>query len=169
MDKEKRLRKMKRKLKKLKIIKDATKKPLNHTTAKEKTKILKAAFVEAFKRNLTVISSACEDIGITRQIVDIWKKEDTEFAEKLSDLDDYPLDLAEKAHLKKIQQEDSQHILFHLRTKGRKRGYGQTVAHEGSKENPIKFEHNISDEQAKEIMEIALAAKKYKLENGRQS
>lgn len=91
--------------------------------------------IEALKKSLGVVSSACEEVGISRRTHYNWLNDDEEYKRKIEEIDDYCIDFAESALFKKIKEGDNTAIIFFLKTKGKKRGYiertEQQVEHKG--------------------------------------
>lgn len=110
-------------------------------TERASTKVKKKLMIEAMRNNLCVISLAAKAVGINRKSHQRWMKDDPNYKEQIEELDEYALDFVESKHFKKINDGNSKHILFHLRTKGKKRGYGESMEHTGSDGGPIKTMH----------------------------
>ena len=91
-----------------------------------KTKTLrgkKRLMIEALTRQLGVISSACKQVGITRQTHYRWLKEDPAYKKVVEDIPEYVLDFVENSLFKKISEGDTSSIHFYLKYRGRIRGY----------------------------------------------
>lgn len=70
----------------------------------------------------------------SRKSVFNWVRAHRDLQELVYHLREEVLDVAESHHFQKVQEGDSRHVLFHLRTQGRKRGYierreAETVVH----------------------------------------
>lgn len=87
----------------------------------------KAMLIKALKQSLGLISPACEAAGISRQMFYIYMKDDPEFKREVEEIDDYVLDYVENQLFKKIKEGSEKSIHFHLRNKGKKRGYGDNL------------------------------------------
>ena len=100
----------------------------------------KNAFLEALRKSLGVISTACEAAGISRQTFYNWKRDDEDFSQEVEDISETAVDFAESKLLEKINGVtmgkivDGQKviyetapsdtaIIFFLKTRGKSRGY----------------------------------------------
>ena len=83
----------------------------------------KTRLIEAYKNSLGNVSKSCEAIGISRETFYRWRKADKRFAEKINDIDEASIDLAETMLLKNIRDGKETSLIFYLKTKGKKRGY----------------------------------------------
>jgi len=116
-------------------------------TAKEKahkekeelrTKTKKAAVLEALKRTLGVVSTACEASDCSRSQFYAWREADPEFKAATEEVTEFALDFVESKMMtlingvKKLTDDgvtiyekdpDKILIMFYLKTKGKKRGY----------------------------------------------
>lgn len=84
------------------------------------------AFLEALKACNGIVSTACKAVGMSRSVVEMWKKE-PEFLEKLNEIREDTNDFIEGALLQKVAEGDTACILFCARTKLRQRGYSEKV------------------------------------------
>jgi hypothetical protein len=83
----------------------------------------KEKLLEACEKNMGLISYACAAAGLSRQTFYDYYRIDPEFKRRYDELEVRNTDMVELALMKKIQQGDTQAILFYLKTKGRKRGF----------------------------------------------
>lgn len=105
--------------------KTATRKP---TAQDEKTAKNKENFLKAYTANLaTNITQAAKGANIDRTTYYHWRKTDKEFDAKCTDIEEGQIDFAETALFMAIRNGDVGAIKFYLQTKGKKRGYGNTV------------------------------------------
>lgn len=128
------------------IDKAATEKP-RLSTAKRKKKLLKALV-----SSLGVVDEACKKAKICRTSFYTWMKDDPDFAEKVKDIEDVALDFVESQHYELIRMGSTKNILFHLKTKGRHRGYGESkeLIHKQYVLNNLK---DLSDEELEKILD----------------
>lgn len=96
-----------------------------HRYSKSQRTALKQLYLEALRKSAGVMAPACEAIGVERNTIYRWRKEDPEFNEACDGILEVALDLAETALLKNIQKGDTKAIEFFLRCKGKSRGYDQ--------------------------------------------
>jgi hypothetical protein len=92
--------------------------------------------IEALKASLGVISTACENVGISRQTHYRWLTEDESYKEQAENITEAAVDFAESKLFERIKGVTVQNkegvydqppsdtaIIFYLKTKGKKRGY----------------------------------------------
>ncbi len=88
----------------------------------------KARFLKAYEQQSCNISAACRAAKIkSRKTFYRWLESDPVFAEQVSDLDEADLDFSEGALKKQIGNGNIAAIIFHLKTKGRRRGYIEQI------------------------------------------
>jgi len=111
----------------------------------DKTDINKKLMLEALKSNLGIVSKSCEAVEISRDTHYRWLKEDKEYCEAVSELNERSIDFAEgqlfnlMAGAKKqvvtntgrvVEIKDAPNataIIFYLKTKGKHRGYIERI------------------------------------------
>ena len=90
----------------------------------------KRKFIKQLSNNLGNISEACKKSNISRQTYYRWL-EDEEFKEKCDNVPEELLDIAEHALLSEINNTKSKGhttaTIFYLKTKGKKRGYSESL------------------------------------------
>lgn len=97
--------------------------------------------IEALKKSLGVVSTACENVEISRQTHYRWLAEDPEYKQQVEDISDDAIDFVESKLFEKIngvtiqtlnskgeptvydQAPSDTAIIFYLKTKAKKRGY----------------------------------------------
>jgi hypothetical protein len=96
--------------------------------------IHKKAMVEALEKSLGIVTTACKQVGISRETHYRWLREDEEYKAAVDSLQDMVLDFAESQLHKQIQGGEVTSTIFYLKTKGKKRGYveRQEIQHEGN-------------------------------------
>ena len=85
--------------------------------------IKKKAIIEALHKTLGVVTSACKIAKISRQTFYRWLTEDEEFKKEVADIENVALDFVESKHYQLINEGNPANIIFHLKTKGKDRGY----------------------------------------------
>jgi len=98
-------------------------KQMSKNKIQRKTTPKKKAMIEALEKTLGVVTTACKIVEIDRGTHYKWLKEDEDYAEAVTDLDDLVLDFAESQLHKKVKDGDTASILFLLKCKGKKRGF----------------------------------------------
>lgn len=103
----------------------------------------KKRLLDALEKSFGVVSDACKAAGVSRQTFYQYKKEDPGFADAVDAMEDVGLDFAESALYKQIKEGIPSSTIFYLKTKGKKRGYVESILHGGDKENPIQVDIKI--------------------------
>mgnify|MGYP003672102083 FL=1 len=110
-----------------------------------KTEQHKKAILEALEKSLGIVTTACKNVGIGRTQFYNWLKEDKEFADKVSDIENVALDFAESQLHKQISNDSTSATIFYLKTKGKKRGYVERQEITGADGMPTNFQIEIID------------------------
>lgn len=87
----------------------------------------KKALLIALERTLGNVADACKTVGVSRSTYYNYLREDTDFAELVSNIDESGLDYAESILKQKVLTGNMTAIIFYLKTKGKDRGYIETV------------------------------------------
>ena len=113
-------------------------------TKTDKTKIKKEAMILALQKTLGVVTPACKSVDISRETFYKWVREDEEFASRVKEMPEIALDFVESKHYQLINDGNPANIIFHLKTKGKGRGYQENmdVTSEGKQ---ITFNLNFPD------------------------
>lgn len=85
---------------------------------------IKIALLEALKKTLGIITTACALCDVNRGFFYELCKEDPEFAQQVKDVNEIVLDFSESKLLQHIKNDNLSATMFHLKYQGRKRGYG---------------------------------------------
>jgi hypothetical protein len=88
-----------------------------------KTTHKKELMIEALRKSLGIVTTACLNVGIERSTHYDWLKLDSDYKAKVEALDDVVLDFAESQLHKSINNGSDTATIFFLKTKGKKRGY----------------------------------------------
>lgn len=88
-----------------------------------RTDTQKNAMLQALQSSLGVVSTACKNVGISRQTHYEWMKEDIDYASSVKDLENVTLDFAESKLHELIFEGNVASVIFFLKTKGKARGY----------------------------------------------
>lgn len=88
-----------------------------------KTNANKKAMIEALKKSFGIVSTACENVGISRVTHYEWLKTDNDYAAAVDEVNQRTGDFVEGRLLSKIKDGDTTAIIFYSKTKLKKRGY----------------------------------------------
>ena len=97
--------------------------------------ILKNSLLLALEKSLGIITTACKSAGCSRETYYNYLKSDEEFKEKVEAISEMQLDFVESAHLKLVKDGNPTNIIFHLKTKGKSRGYQESLITENVNKN----------------------------------
>jgi undecaprenyl pyrophosphate synthase len=100
------------------------------------------AMVKALVETLGNVTTACLQVGISRETHYRWTKENALYKERTSEVEEIELDFYENALRKQIKEGNAACIIFALKTRGRKRGYIEKneVEHTGARPIQLVFE-----------------------------
>lgn len=102
-------------------------------TSANKTKNNKIQLIEAMKKSLGIVTTACKAVGVERTTYYDYYNKDEKFRKEIDDISNMALDFGESALLKQIKEGSVAAIIFYLKCKGKKRGYveRQEIDHSG--------------------------------------
>lgn len=121
----------------------------------------KKRFIEVLKKSRGIISSACESVDMSRQTYYNWLEADPEFKQAVEEVNESMIDFVESKLMQKINGiEVLDHksgdvydlppsdtaIIFYLKTKGKSRGYVESVVNKN-----INVNTEVSEDKIKEI------------------
>lgn len=86
-------------------------------------KVKKKKLLEALERSLGIVTSACKEVGLSRNQFYLYYNTDEDFKKRVDEIQDITLDFVENQLLKKIRDGSEKSILFYMKYRGRKRGY----------------------------------------------
>ena len=81
--------------------------------------------LRALEKTLGVVTPACNKVGINRKTHYEWIKNDAEYKASVDDIENAAIDFVESILYSNIEQRDVSSTIFYLKTRGRKRGYGE--------------------------------------------
>ena len=93
----------------------------------DKTEIRKAYFLEALELNLGIVTQTCRATGIPKSTYYNWRKTDIDFKANALEVDEVVVDFTESALYKRVQMGDTTAIIFTLKTKGKRRGWVESI------------------------------------------
>jgi predicted DNA-binding transcriptional regulator AlpA len=88
-----------------------------------KSERLKKELLSALKKNLGIVSSACDALGVSRTTYYKYYNEDEDFKKQVNDIGEATIDFAESSLFELIRSGNTAATIFFLKTKGKKRGY----------------------------------------------
>ena len=85
---------------------------------------LKRKFIEILTANLGHFSKSAVQLGVNKSTLYDWCKQDKDFQKAIKDVDIQLIEMVESELYKKIKAGDTNAIIFFLKTKGKRRGWG---------------------------------------------
>lgn len=82
---------------------------------------------EVYEKKAGNISATCTALGIDRNTLIGWKERYPKLAQLLDEVDESLIDFSESKLLEQINAGNLTAIIFHLKTKGKKRGYVESM------------------------------------------
>ena len=92
----------------------------------DKSDTKKRQMIEALSNSLGVVTTACKNVGISRDTHYRWLSDDPEYNTKVKELENIAIDFAESHLHKLIKDGSAAATIFYLKTKGKARGYVET-------------------------------------------
>lgn len=111
----------------------------------QKQHIKKEKFLEALEQSMGIMSTAAKKIGVDRTTPYRWIKEDEEYADKVKEIINVPLDFVESKLFEAINNDNITAIIFYLKTKGKHRGYVERHELSGIDNKDLKIEIEVID------------------------
>ena len=112
----------------------------------KRTQPNKKKLIAALEKSLGIGTEACEKAELSRTQQYKWYKEDEDYRKAVDDIEGKFIDFAE-THLKEqIEKGSTPATIFYLKTRGKRRGYGDTLDITSDNE-PIIIEFNIDASQ----------------------
>lgn len=96
------------------------------STPKKTFNAKKAAMLKALHDNLGLVTQAAAQCGIERTTHYLWLRTDPDYVEAVKELNNVTMDFVEEAHFRNIRKGESANIIFHLKCRGKERGYFET-------------------------------------------
>lgn len=96
-------------------------------TAGDQSRQTKRLMLQALERTLGIVTTAAKLAGIHRATHHSWMVADEEYRDAVHALSDVALDFAEEKLHEMIKDKQPAATIFYLKTKGKKRGYIETV------------------------------------------
>ena len=87
----------------------------------------KSEVIKVYENSLGNVSMTCRSCSMARETFYRWLHEDEKFKASIIAIDESLIDFSESMLLKNIREGKEASIFFHLKTKGKSRGYIETV------------------------------------------
>jgi len=100
--------------------------------------------LKALEASMGIVTMACKKCEISRRTYYNWLDNDPEFKKEVESISDVALDFAEAALHKQINEGIPTSTIFYLKTKGKHRGYIESLEHLGNKDKPIETTINFN-------------------------
>ena len=104
-----------------------------------KTDINKKAMISALEASLGIATTACRQVGISRETHYRWMQDDPSYKQAVEDIANITLDFAESQLHKQIKDGNPTSTIFYLKTKGKSRGYIERQEVEVSGPKPLSW------------------------------
>ena len=82
---------------------------------------------KVYEKKAGNISATCTALGIDRNTFTAWREKYPKLSQLLDDVDESLIDFSESKLLEQINAGNLTAIIFHLKTKGKRRGYVESV------------------------------------------
>lgn len=100
----------------------------NFTGLSGHNKKAKERMLLALVKSLGIVTTACRMAKVGKSTHYDWKNDDPEYKRLVEEIDDIAIDFAESKLHKRIEDGDTTAIIFYLKTKAKKRGYGDQMS-----------------------------------------
>lgn len=116
--------------------------------------------VEVYRKKGCNITATCLALGnISRTTFYKWRAEDEKLEEALRSAEEELVDFSESKLMEQISEGNLTAIIFHLKTKGKKRGYIEGVEVDDNRTSDLDLS-GLSDEEIATVMALLKKAKK---------
>jgi len=93
------------------------------STRTTKTTLKKEQFLEVLEKKMGIVSQATKAMGLDRTTPYRWMREDEDFKDAVSEVQNVVLDFAEGKLYELVQDKNPTAVIFLLKTKGKNRDY----------------------------------------------
>lgn len=138
----------------------------NKKAEQKRTTLAKQRMLKALEKSFGIVTPACKKAKIERTIFYRWLERDAKFAKKVASINELQLDFSESKLMENVKIGKEKSIIFHLKTKGKKRGYIEKSQLEMSGE--MTAHHELS-ETDKNLIEKAIDHARIEQKNKRKS
>jgi hypothetical protein len=116
----------------------------------DKSDTKKDQMIDALGKSLGVVTTACNQVGISRDTHYRWLKEDATYKGRVRELENIALDFAESHLHMLIKDGVPSATIFFLKTKGKVRGYIETQDIQITEKKPLTWMNEVSRKQKRE-------------------
>lgn len=110
----------------------------------------KKILLDALEKSLGIVTTACKKAGLNRSTYYEYMANDPEFVKQVKDIENIVKDFVESQLHKQIKEGNHVSTIFYLKTKGRDRGYQESVQVSGDDKQPITVVRNIITKKDKD-------------------
>ena len=103
----------------------------------------KKAMIKALEKSLGIVATAAKAVGIERRTHYRWMNDDDEYRESVELIGDLSLDATESKLFENIEANDTASIIFHLKCRGKKRGYVERQEITGANGDALAVNHQL--------------------------
>lgn len=114
---------------------------------------------ETYRKKACNITSTCIALKWSRTTFYTYREEDEKLNEALTNVEEELIDFSESKLMEQISEGNLTAIIFHLKTKGKKRGYIEGVEVEDKRASDLDLS-GLSDEEIATVMALLKKAKK---------
>lgn len=108
-------------------------------------KVTNEQITEAINRSNGFLSKAAESLNVTRQTIFLRIQKSKKLAEAIKDIQEKLLDFSESKLMENIKAGKEASIFFHLKCKGKSRGYVERHEVTGSEGKPLEIKIYLPD------------------------
>lgn len=117
------------------------------------------AITEVYSKKASNMSATATALGVGRTTLYEWRQKDAKLDKMMHDVEEALVDFSESKLLEQIQEGNMTAVIFHLKTKGRKRGYIEGMEVEEHTTSDLDLSA-LSDTELSTMMALLKKAKK---------
>lgn len=116
-------------------------------------RIANSKIVQVYQSKACNIGATCAALGIDRKTLLNWRHSSPELEQMLAEAEESLIDFSESKLMEQINSGNLTAIIFHLKTKGKKRGYYEHSEIEEHKTTEINLS-GLSDDELKQMEQL---------------
>ncbi|MBQ6067942.1 MAG: hypothetical protein IJK84_00425 [Bacteroidales bacterium] len=124
-----------------------------------KKKPTRKAIADVYEKKAANMSATAIALGVSRTTLYEWREKDPKLDALMHEVEESLIDFTESKLLTQIKDDNMTAIIFHLKTKGKKRGYTEGEEIEVKQTNDLDLS-GLSDEELDTMMTLLRKAKK---------